>query len=99
MTASGIPAARARASISPARLGRTALPAKPCRTAPCSRAETVPSLSATLPGTWRLVPPLDRNAAGEVVPEPSLGSDPLALLIYDRSGHFAVQFMKRDRSG
>ncbi|MGE0040435.1 MAG: lipocalin-like domain-containing protein [Vicinamibacterales bacterium] len=31
--------------------------------------------------------------------EPSLGSDPIAMLIYDRSGHFAAQFMKRERSG
>jgi len=26
-----------------------------------------------------------------------LGDDPLALLIYDRTDHFAAQFMKRDR--
>ena len=26
------------------------------------------------------------------------GKDPVALLIYDRAGHFAAQFMKRDRS-
>ena len=30
--------------------------------------------------------------------EPSLGDDPVALLFYDRSGHFAAQFMKRDRT-
>lgn len=30
--------------------------------------------------------------------EPSLGHDPIALLFYDRSGHFSAQFMKRDRS-
>jgi hypothetical protein len=30
--------------------------------------------------------------------DPSLGDDPIAILIYDRSGHFAAQFMKRDRS-
>jgi len=27
-----------------------------------------------------------------------LGSDPIALLICDHSGHFAAQFMKRDRA-
>jgi len=27
-----------------------------------------------------------------------LGEDPVALLIYDQSGHFAAQFMRRDRS-
>ncbi|HUJ14211.1 MAG TPA: lipocalin-like domain-containing protein [Thermoanaerobaculia bacterium] len=55
-------------------------------------------LSVALPGTWRLVSRTDVNGAGEIIPEPSLGSDPVALLIYDRSGHFSAQFMKRDRS-
>ena len=41
---------------------------------------------------------IDVTASGERRPEPSLGEDPLALLIYDRSGHFAAQFMRRDRS-
>ncbi len=57
-----------------------------------------PALSAALPGTWRLLSRIDRTAAGVEVPDPSLGADPVALLIYDRSGHFAAQFMKRDRS-
>jgi hypothetical protein len=55
-------------------------------------------LSATLPGTWQLLSRIDITAAGERRPEPSLGEDPVALLIYDRSGHFAAQFMRRDRS-
>jgi len=55
-------------------------------------------LSATLPGTWQLLSRIDVTAAGERKPEPSLGDDPIALLIYDRSGHFAAQFMRRDRS-
>jgi hypothetical protein len=29
--------------------------------------------------------------------EPNLGSDPIAYLMYDVTGHFAVQFMRRDR--
>ena len=57
-----------------------------------------PPLSATLPGTWQLLSRIDVTASGERRPEPSLGEDPLALLIYDRSGHFAAQFMRRDRS-
>jgi len=56
-------------------------------------------LSATLPGTWQLLSRIDVTASGERRPEPSLGEDPLALLVYDRSGHFAAQFMRRDRSG
>jgi len=54
-------------------------------------------LSVALPGTWQLVSRTDVNAAGDIVPEGSLGSDPVALLIYDRSGHFSAQFMKRNR--
>jgi len=59
----------------------------------------VGSLAHDLIGTWRLVSRIDRNAAGEQVDEPSLGSDPIALLFFDRAGNFAAQFMKRDREG
>ena len=55
-------------------------------------------LSAVLPGTWRLLSRIDVSASGERRSEPSLGEDPIALLIYDRAGHFAAQFMRRDRS-
>jgi len=55
------------------------------------------ALSARLPGTWRLRSRIDRTREGTVYPDPALGSDPIALLIYDRTGHFAAQFMKRDR--
>ncbi len=55
-------------------------------------------LSETLPGTWQLLSRIDLTASGERRPEPSLGEDPVALLIYDRTGHFAAQFMRRDRS-
>ena len=56
-------------------------------------------LSAALPGTWELASRIDVTEAGERRVDPSLGADPVAILIYDRSGHFAAQFMKRDRSG
>ena len=56
-------------------------------------------LSELLPGTWELLSRIDVNDAGERRIDPSLGEDPVALLIYDRAGHFAAQFMKRDRSG
>jgi hypothetical protein len=59
--------------------------------------KTMP-LSATLPGTWQLLSRIDITASGQRKAEPSLGDDPVALLIYDRSGHFAAQFMRRDRS-
>lgn len=56
------------------------------------------ALSATLPGTWQLLSRIDVTASGERRPEPSLGEDPVALVVYDRSGNFAAQFMRRDRS-
>jgi hypothetical protein len=56
------------------------------------------SLSSNLPGTWLLESRHDVTAAGERHPDSLLGEDPVALLIYDRTGHFAAQFMKRDRS-
>lgn len=64
-----------------------------------SKPASAARLSVTLPGTWQLLSRIDVTAAGERRPEPSLGEDPLALLIYDQSGHFAAQFMRRDRSG
>ena len=59
---------------------------------------TPTNLSTSLPGTWQLQSRIDVTSSGERRPEPSLGEDPIALLIYDRAGHFAAQFMKRDRS-
>src|SRR5262249_34810305 len=53
---------------------------------------------ATLPGTWQLQSRIQVTAAGERRAEPMLGEDPVALLIYDRSGNFSAQFMRRDRS-
>ena len=60
--------------------------------------ESRPALSALLPGTWELVSRIDVTEGGERRIDPGLGEDPVALLIYDRAGHFAAQFMKRDRS-
>lgn len=54
-------------------------------------------LSQALVGTWRLVSREDRTASGERRIDATLGSDPIALLVYDRGGNFAAQFMKRDR--
>src|SRR4030095_15916078 len=59
--------------------------------------ETTP-LSAALPGTWELLSRTDVNDAGELRDEPSLGSDPIALLISARSGVLRPQFLKRGRA-
>ena len=50
-----------------------------------------------LVGTWQLESRVDRDSSGQVLPEPSLGSDPVGYLIYDAAGHVAVQLMARHR--
>ena len=54
-------------------------------------------LSTSLVGTWELLTRVDITGSGQRRIDPGLGADPIALLIYDRAGHFAAQFMKRDR--
>jgi hypothetical protein len=54
-------------------------------------------LSAQLPGTWRFQSRIDVDGAGNEVPDPALGSAPVALLFYDWAGNFAAQFMNRNR--
>jgi len=56
------------------------------------------TLAQNLIGTWLLTSRIDRTMTGERRLEPLLGEEPIALLYYDRSGHFAAQFMKRDRT-
>ncbi len=55
-------------------------------------------LSQALPGTWRLDSRIDRDGTGAPRHEPSLGDDPTGILYYDQAGHFAAQFMRRDRA-
>jgi len=57
-----------------------------------------PPLSKSLVGTWMLTSREDLTREGRVHPDPGLGSDPIAMLVYDAAGNFAAQFMKRDRS-
>jgi hypothetical protein len=55
------------------------------------------SLAGKLIGTWELLTREDRTHGGELRMEPSLGSNPIALLFFDSHGHFAAQFMNRER--
>jgi hypothetical protein len=55
-------------------------------------------LAEALPGTWLLRSRIDVTREGRRHPDPLLGEDPVALVFFDPSGHFAAQFMKRDRS-
>lgn len=52
----------------------------------------------SLVGCWELFRREDRSAAGELRVDPGLGADPTGLLVYDASGRFSAQFMRRDRS-
>jgi hypothetical protein len=54
------------------------------------------SLAELLIGTWWLIDRIDRAADGSLRSEPSLGSDPLAMLTYTGT-RFAAQFMRRNR--
>jgi hypothetical protein len=54
-------------------------------------------LSVRLVGSWELISRIDRAQSGEQRLEPTLGSDPIAFLVFDRAGNFAAQFMKRER--
>ena len=55
------------------------------------------NLAHDLIGVWWLLSREDVAADGSTRTEPTLGSDPLGILTYS-PGHFAAQFMKRDRS-
>ena len=55
-------------------------------------------MTTTLVGTWKLLSCEDRTSDGERRIDPVMGADPIAFLIYDAAGHFAAQFMKRDRT-
>jgi hypothetical protein len=50
-----------------------------------------------LVGTWKLLSRVDVAADGQRRIDPVLGADPVAYLIYDNTGHFSAQFMRRDR--
>jgi hypothetical protein len=51
-----------------------------------------------LVGTWRLTSRVVRLEDGTAVQDQGLGSAPKGYLIYDSSGHMAVQLMRADRA-
>lgn len=50
------------------------------------------------PGTWKLISRIDRDEKDSLRIEPSLGKDPVVILMYDSLGNMSVQAMKRTRS-
>ena len=66
-----------------------------------SRAPSAIKRSAALPqliGSWRLVSRIVTQEDGTPIQDPGLGPTPAGYLIYDSSGHMAVQIMRRSRS-
>ena len=55
-------------------------------------------LSAVLIGTWELRSREAYTSNGGRVINPTLGTDPIALLVYDHDGHFAAQFQANQPS-
>lgn len=54
--------------------------------------------SDSLIGCWELFRREDRSESGELRVDPGLGPDPVGILVYDASGRFSAQFMRRSRS-
>lgn len=51
-----------------------------------------------LVGTWELLSREDVTLEGERRIDPIMRGNPIALLMYDATGHFSAQVMRRDRS-
>ncbi len=51
-----------------------------------------------LVGTWRLVSRTATGESGKPAEEPVLGAVPVGYLMYDPTGHVAVQLMRQNRS-
>ena len=57
-----------------------------------------PSAAEQLIGTWRLVSRVVKHPDGTSNPDPTYGPKyPIGYIMYDRTGHMAVQFMGLDR--
>ena len=59
--------------------------------------QAVSAQTGAVTGTWRLISRTDSGARGVVPADGDLGSDPVALLIYDRAGNVSAQLMARRR--
>jgi hypothetical protein len=55
------------------------------------------NLAGAILGVWKLKSRIDVDADGRVHIDPFLGNDPLGIICFG-PGHFAAQFMKRNRS-
>ena len=67
------------------------------RNAPPASQSGVSGSGGQLVGTWRLTSRVVRLEDGTAVQDQGLGSAPKGYLIYDSTGHMAVQLMRPDR--
>ena len=66
-----------------------------------AKASTFPARSSVrsqLIGSWRLVSRETHKSNGELLPDPNLAATPSGFLVYDASGHVAVQLSRKGRS-
>jgi hypothetical protein len=49
-------------------------------------------------GTWELISRIDKTDKDSTLTEPSLGSDPIAILMYDSFENVSAHIMKRNRT-
>lgn len=56
------------------------------------------SIRAQLVGSWRLASRTSKQANGELLPDAGLAATPMGVLVYDQTGHVAVQLSRRDRT-
>ena len=61
-------------------------------------AQVKPNARARMLGAWQLESRTVRNAKGDILLDPVLGTQPLGRLFYDASGHMMLQMMRQGRA-
>jgi len=68
-----------------------------CDTPGDAATQATPTVRPQVVGAWQLESRMVRTANGEILLDPVLGKQPAGRLIYDASGHMALQMMRQDR--
>jgi len=68
------------------------------RAAATAQEQAAPAGDSRLAGSWRLVSRVTTTPDGKVVADPGLAATPDGVLMYDRSGHVAVQLSRVGRT-
>jgi hypothetical protein len=72
-----------------------------CLTNSChnQKAHNTTNKVSSFAGSWHLISRIDKTNTGTIINEPTLGSNPISLLMYDHWGNMSVQIMRKDRNG